>query len=583
MVDKPTERNVITGEVLAPGAHEASSEMKREQARLTDLIAKRRDDINNQNIPADVKARLLDQLEGALVSVARGDFTTVANVLTATTQASVTARVETVKADNYAAELTYMAEMSESPMGYKYSPAAMRYMNNLYRDAVSNSPFLQALEQQLAAVTPVERQMAQQEQQNNWRISREMLEDPAFKPHHASITLMRDMGLMNGPQAASILQNIRDGADVASVAQSATALVSQHMEAARPIIINHIQHIPQASQQHLRQQYAQEDGQLDVRRMMHDWARVKPEQREAAYQAMIAAGNDPSKLTPEQQRVIHLSQVMVAVDGAAAVRGTLGIIARNEELAKYLSDPTIPREEREAKLAEAMKKAGVAPADRAVFERSIQEVVHTFDDMAAKGIKVGDKGYNAAFTAEYATNMREVAGIATQSDVRRVDNAIDAANRSGTTYGYDASMRFIADSYAHRDTPEYIKKDETRASQYNAGTQQWQTILSGMSKTEQARFNEANGVTTTAAAPTPQSVATTVTGATVTENGESIDDFMKRYKAHVEGTSVAGTVAAPPPGIDLAKLGITGGITVAENSTPTGGKGPQEQGASVVV
>lgn len=565
------------------GARELEELQARIQFRIAQINA-------DPNLSTEDKMGLVARLEGALQS---GDSNRIIYALNSVSTAAQAAREE--ESSNQVLDESYNLDNS----GYNYDRRSRGYMNQLWQEAISKSPELRAMMREVEALPPAEKELAENELRKNWLKSKEMLADEKLKPHHEQIEIMRGMGAMHSKEAAGILKRMEEGASPEDIAKSVQQLVSKKVAQAEPIINNHIAHIPQASQTFLKSTFGKDDGTIDAEKLMKEWGKTKPPERDKAFKAMVEAGNDITKLPPEQQRIIHMSQVMVAVDGASVAKGTLEIVARNKEVAKYLTDERIPAAEREAKLSELLKEAGISHSESAVYKQAVKQAIHSFDDMAKAGTRYDGsnaKDFSAGFIKEYKDNMLEVAGHQpTQADVRRVDNAIDAQNQ---TYGYADSMRFIAASKADLETPDWAKTDPTRRAQYEASQAEWKAIDERLRAQDHQRLLEANGVTE----------AEIKSAATAGQNDAQITastaDFMKEYNARTgqqpDGTTVAQSPASatpasaeqavaspnstpaslsaalPPDFPPLAALGITGGATVTENGSPTGGKQAQQ-------
>lgn len=565
-------------------AEELQELQARIQFRITQINA-------DPNLSTEDKMTLVARLEGALSS---GDPNGIVYILN-----SVLSNAQIARNEEYADQTLDEAYHLDSS-GYGYDPKSRLYMNRLWQEALS-TPELQAMMREVNALPPAEKELAEQELRKNWIKSKEMLADEKLKPYHEQIEIMRGMGLLHSKEAAGILANIQSGESVEEISHSVNALLKKKVEAAQPVINSHVSRIPEPSQQFLKSNFGKEDGTIDAEKLMKEWARTKPKERDEAYKAMVSAGNDISKLPLPQQRIIHMSQVMIAVDGASVAKGTLEIVARNKEAAKYLSDTSIDPKIREQRLGELLKEAGVSPSERAAYQESLEQAIRSLDDMTKKGVNVASAPtaqIASSFVAEYKENMLEVAGHKpSQADVRRVDNAIDAANAGETSYNYADSMRFITAAKADMDIPEWAKADAERRAQFEASQTEWKAIEERLKSQEQQRFAEANGVT-------PDLPAAATAGQNDAQITASTAEFMKEYQARTaqpqaeatvaaapaptapslgaQASEVVATVVSPPPGIDpktlppLTSLGVTGGTSVAEPAAPTGGKVAQQ-------
>jgi hypothetical protein len=585
-------RSVVTGSVEMPhvaspiAADPQNAETLRKAEELRDLQSRiqfRIAQVNSDNnLSTEDRLALIARLEGALNS---GNPDRIIYALNAVA-------LDKNRANDEERSEDAMDEMHLlDPSGYGYDQKSRNYMNKLWREALSKSPELQAMAAEVNALPPAQRALAEEELKNNYATAKEMLGNEAYKPYHEQLEIMRRMGALHSKEAAGILAGIQSGEPVEEITRLVNGVVQKKIDAARPIINGHIAHIPAPSQEFLKSNFGKDDGTIDVEKLMKEWGKTRPKERDEAYKAMVDAGNDINKLSPPHQRIIHMSQVMIAVDGASVAKGTLEIVARNKEAAKYLSDTSIDPKIREQRLAELLKEAGVLPSERAVYQESLEQAIHSLDDMAKKGKTLGavsTEQFASSFLAEYKENMLEVAGHKpSQADVRRVDNAIDAAQNQ-STYGYADSMRFIAAAKADSDIPEWIRKDPVRLAEYEANIAQWKQIDEGLKTSEQQRFAEANAALPDGSAETVEQFmarynAAQQAGASVTIIPPTpIPDTPASPTLGAQASEVVATVVSPPPGIDpktlppLTLLGVTGGDEVVQAAQPTGGKAPQQ-------
>lgn len=487
------------------------------QRKIDQYIA----NIQGSNLPQEIKDSLIASLRGVQTSQNPSAINTVlAYAFDVQLMAS---------SSETASEITYALVMGESD--YNYSAQARRYMAATLREHVHRSPELQNLMKQLDALPAPVRAYAENEQKQNWQEAVQMLKDPSYAAYKEQLELYRGFALANTPEGKHILESIKAGVAPDQIASEVNHAVEARLKSTGAFIEKHVPRIPELSQKYLQEHFHKADGSLDAEAIQREWAKTRSPERDAAYKAMIEAGNDVTKLSLAQQRIIHMSQVMIAADAAAVAKGTLAIIERNAEIGKMLTDSSLSVSEREKTLVAELRKIGVSPNEQEAFLSAAREAVTALDDVKKRGIVYdpNDRStFNRAFGTEYKDNLYEVAGIhkATQADVRRIDNAIEA--RDGV--GYAGTTNFIVASRTDGDIPDYIKNDPVRFAAYQA---------------DQAYWKQYNSRVNTEVVPAQTSDASTVT-------------------ANADNMAALKNIPGFPPGVG------TNGVTYANGEPPSG-------------
>ena len=541
MVSQTTVPEAIAQQVAGGNAQDKA----REQEAAASLVEKRLA-IAIQQIRSDPrlgngdKDRLVEQLYAA---AANNDL---AAIETALTRISIQTgeQIDDTRVDR---SMDAAYEYSKYYAEYEdYSHEGRTHIDRTWQAAMSKSTTLRDISTQLEAQPKELVEHALDEQKANRRKLRAMMEDPEYEPYHEQIKQIRGYGLA-GPEVSKLIEDIEKGVPKEVIQERIDAARTKQVEFA-DLVVNgrdgqggHFQNIPKESQQYLNEHYGK-DGKIDMRVVTEEWKNYSAKQRDEAYKAMAESGNDISKLTPEQQKIIHLSQVMIPVDIGTVQKGALEIIERDKGLAAQLANQDLSVTERTQLLDQAMRQNGVSTSDGAVYRSSLRNVVGAIDETEKEGNQYGSAGFMAAFAGNFRENLEEIVGRkpAQVADIRAFENEKErqAAQQTApqNTYSYAEVERYIATTRAE-DGYSAEKRDE------------WGRVLKTLTANE------------------PQTIAPLVQ--------EKVEPLAP--------SKLALDVAALPPLPSLGDIGVTGGVSVVENGNPPGGKAPQGASAGKTV
>ena len=292
--------------------------------------------------------------------------------------------------------------------GYgQYSKEGQTFINNELSQAMQSSPELRASMAAFDAMPEAEKASAQAEQNSNQKLIGELLKDDSRKDVHESLRIMRGTGMANGAEAQELLNKLKNGEISADEFKQQVADGVSKIAAKNDKFINeHInsEYVPKDSRDALQAEFGA-DGKIDSTKLHMEWGKIRLRDKDAAYQALAEANGDVSKLSTEHQRTVHMAQVMVAAETKTTIDGAMGIIARNQEVAKQLTDPSLSVEEKIALLEKEEKRQGTYRADpmhREALKQSVLAINETVQENGAY-----DPNKSGEFLKAVGANVKE--------------------------------------------------------------------------------------------------------------------------------------------------------------------------------
>jgi hypothetical protein len=559
---------------------------------------------------------IADQIDLMESALATGNLTVLSLAYTATVAAK--GSIEGTQAQIAAANAIAMQEMSSLyPDFGEYSPEAQAFISRELTEAFEKSADLKELKKRYDAMPAEEKASAKAEQGNNQKAIKAMLEDDSFKDIHEHLRIMRSTGMASGPDAQEILvklqkreisadefkQTVLDG--VARIAAKNDGFIQEYIKTS----------VPKQSQDALQadKTLIDADGRVDSAKLTLEWGKIRLRDKEAAYKALAASDGDVSKLSPEHQRTIHMAQVMVAAETKTTIEGAMAIMARNQEVAKKLTDPTLSVEEKMAVLEREERRQGIQQSDQGFYKQGLRQTVLAINETVKEG-RVYDPSKPSEFLSFVGDNVKEnykelldrkpnEGAKATQADVRRIDNAIDAKE-----YNPYQKLVLYAGIAKSEEAPSWYSEEEK--AKYKA---EWQAVEDRIKLKDQVAILEANGVTPAEMAAQPKAGEPTSIIMSKTDEEKILEELKAKgmkfdggasaqvastatpeaasatppvtaaqavgaSASAASSTSVVAATASPlPPGYpkdlpSLASLGVTGGTQppVAEQQEPKG-------------
>lgn len=516
-------------------AHTLQEELKRQRAE--EVIQRAIDRINaNPDIPESKKAELRERLLGALNA---GDLSSVALIM-----ANVAAEVKTQEAKDEVADLNMV--LHETYPGYtEYSYEGRKFIRQQQEMAFERSPELRELKKQYEALPEEDRKAAESEQQENQKRIAEMLHGPnkeRYKEFHEDLRILRSTGIGNGPEGKEILDAIANGASPKEFHAKVHEALQRHAAQNDAFVNDYVHKIPKESETALMKEFGA-DGHMDTAKFMVEWGKLKNSEKDAAYRALAEAGNDVSKLPPEQQRIIHMAQVGIALETKSTIDGAMQIIARDQNLAQQLQDPNVSVEQKMALLKKQTRELGL-PEDSAT-NAALRQTVLAINETVSEG------GYDAKNSAEFLKNVGK--NIKENYDEMFSRNGQNTDVTKGN-YSYQDFSYYNA--IAQSDyVPEWTKNNKDYSEQYQQQAQKWQALEDQYRKdygygSANMRALEEASMKTLDAQKKDGEVPLAPTA--------SLREFENQSMAKMEQQQAETTAAKPtfvlPPGIDPADL-----------------------------
>ncbi|MES2985475.1 MAG: hypothetical protein V4735_09855 [Pseudomonadota bacterium] len=533
--DTAQELALLAGQAAAPRAQNPDDEHSKQKLKIANAVAA----IRASNLLPDEQAKLIASVEsgqgGALDTI-------LANVSAQTKQETVKQSTNTVALYTFNTE-TY-------PDYASYSAPSQQYIGRQIEFAHKHSETFRKLEAEYKALPAIYREEGDKQAAKNWQELAALSADPEMaEKYKEELAIMRRLKIANMPDAAHLLQMMRDGKDPAEIHKGLDKVIDEQAKVIGGVMSDIMPGINQASQAYLKEHYG---NPPDARAMLDDWSKISLRDRDAIYQ--VLNGADPSKLTPEQLKLVpqvqHMSAVMIAADGAQTMYAGIAM-AKDKEFEAKLLDTNIPVAVRGEMVESYMRTHGYATLDKDARDRFARELVQTLDKHPE--------------AIEYIRNGQiDKVGALYQSEV------LESSQSSGKANDLNASaMSFIVASRqdaANEAIPRYIKDDPERFAAYQQQTTQWQGFQAVYSPDVlESLLNPPKPEATAALEAVKLPDQATL---------RKMDNAAAEASAKGSETAVvAAAVVSPPPGINpekipsLAAVGVTGGQS-ASSSTP---------------
>lgn len=435
---------------------QVSAEQQAAQQQKESLLQQVHQEIANlrarTDIPEDVRARLIGALEGAL-SNGNINYAALANIL-ADTQKQATQAVAAASLDRLESY-----EIAHNYPDYnEYSRESQNYISDQYRWALQNSPVLQSIQHTYEALPEEDRKEAAEIQAANWNKLKSLRENPEYAEYTEQLRVMKNLGLHSMQQGTKLLEMIEQKRPIEEIQAELDKAIEARAKLAEPVIKDMISKIDPKSRAYLEEQYGA-GAQFDTKKLVEDWSKVSTKDRDAAYAAYAKNGKDISKLTPEQQRIVHMSQLMIPSDAALPLQAATQM-SQNKELAAKLTDKDLSVGERADVLKQYMVEHGMDTSGR-FASSNINNVIEAIDHnpSAFEQIKTGNM---SAFAQSYQTEILN-------------DMGIKAEKFKGDVFSTDLVLGAYVSSYTFESTtPAWLEKlPQERQAAYTAQQSEW--------------------------------------------------------------------------------------------------------------
>lgn len=350
--------------------------------------------------PASERLDLIAALEGALSS---GNFSAalMASALERATSKEIQEAAESVMESIVGYEMA-----TNDPEFRSYSKTSQRYMQKQYAKALQHSPTLQNIEKSFHAVPEEDRKEAQNQQAENWKKLNELREkakDPNSEYHQyeQQLRVMKNIGIASMPQGEELLKLIEEKRPLGEIQAKLDKAIDHRAELAAPVVKEMLK-VEGPSTTYLKEKYGKADGSFDTRKLIEDWSKTSSKERDEAYRAAA----EGKKLTEDQQKIVHMSQVMIASDAALPMQAVIAF-SQNKEMMAQLTDKTRSVDERAELLEKLMKQQGFKGSNSNTVDYSAEKMIAMLDNnpQAAELLKQGKfQEVGAMYKREFGTD-----------------------------------------------------------------------------------------------------------------------------------------------------------------------------------
>ncbi len=489
------------------------------------------------------RAKLIAQLQGALGSRNADRVQTILANVDKAYQAEV---------DDYYVEQA-MESMAVAGMyagdGYDYSPEGKQHIRNQLRAAYEHSPTLRNLAKEYEALPEQDKQEGKSQARQNWEAFKQLSDNPEIaEKYKEQLVLMRGLHAPSTPQGAVLIQMLKDGRDPAELQAELNKMMDQQAAVTREVIHEIFPSLDKASKDYLGKHYG---NPPDARKMVEDWAKISDKERDDAYKALAKHHGHANQLTPAQQKIVHMSTVMVGSDAAQTFHAGIAM-AQDKALERQLTDRNVSVEQRGELVERYMREHGMQTWDGAARDKFAREFVETLD-AHPEAMGYLRNGQVKEVAALYKAEIR--------SEISAARGGAPTGQGEEETYSLLDTVAFVGAAKQEVETPSYVKRDPAAFAAYQEEIKSWADLGFG-----------GGDSTTSIAAPEPTPAA---------ESAPTLAAAAPEASAPEPAASPAVALASVDLSsvTSLTKLGVSGGIPVVEYGAPTvGGKAPGEPG-----